>query len=230
MGYNLEILIVEDELLIAEMLKDMLLEMDFNVIGIAKNFQTSIELLHRNSKINFAILDINLNETNTGFDVAKVLREMSIPFIFLTSYSDKKTIQDALIFEPNAFLIKPFSKLDLYTTLEIAKSKAKQSSKFIIIKDGHLSVKIPVSSILWVKSENVYIEIVTIEKIYLVRNSLDKFEEEVNDKNIMRIHRSYLINLNHIKAINGMYVIIRDEKIPLSRKYRDELMHIFQNR
>ncbi|MBP7478024.1 MAG: response regulator transcription factor [Chitinophagales bacterium] len=230
MDYNLHILIVEDELLIAEMLKDMLIDMDYKVVGIAKNFQSGIDLLHQKKEINFAILDINLNETHTGFDMANTLRELSIPFVFLTSYSDKKTIQDALVYHPNAFLIKPFSKLDLYTTLEIVKKSKKQTSKFVIIKDGHLNVKLAVSSILWIKSENVYIEVVTNEKTYLVRTSLDKFLEELDDKCIMRIHRSYLINLNHVSAINGMYVIIRDEKIPLSRKFREEIMHIFQRK
>ena len=114
-----------------------------------------------------------------------------------------------------------FSRL---TTLEIIKARTLDAERSIIIKDGHLNVKVKLSSILWLKSENVYVEIKTKEKIYLVRNSLDKFLEELIDENFLRIHRSYAVNVNQVKAVNGQYVIVADEKIPLSRKFRDDLL------
>jgi two-component system, LytTR family, response regulator LytT len=225
MKNKLNILIIEDELLIAEMLKELLLELDYTVIDIAKNYLQATTILEKESSINFAILDINLSETKTGLDVAEKINETyKIPFIFLTSYSDVKTIQEALVFKPEAYLIKPFSKTDLYTTLEIVKARQPVSGKFIIIKDGHLTVKLFLAAIQWIKTENVYIEIKTSEKLYLIRNSLDKFMEELDATLFIRIHRSYAVSINSIKAVNGQYVIVNEEKIPLSRKYREELM------
>lgn len=224
----MNILIVEDELLIAEMLKEMLLELNYNVAGIAKNDAQAFEFLKKNQSINFAILDINLNSTQTGIDVAKKLNnEYHTPFIFLTSYSDKKTFSEAIEVKPQAYLIKPFSKMDLFTTLEIIKSKELPNNKSTVIKDGHLTVKIQHNDILWIKSENVYVEIKTNEKTYLQRSSLDKILEDFNDTSFFRIHRSYAVNVNHVKAVNGQYVIVDGEKIPLSRKYRDELLEKF---
>ncbi len=228
MHKNLTILIVEDELLIAEMLKEMLLELGYTVKAVAKNFAIAIDILNKEKDINFAILDINLSEEKTGLDVAKKMNEVyKIPFIFLTSYSDKKTFREAIEYKPQAYLIKPFSKIDLFTTLELIKARDTDSEKTIVIKDGHLNVKLKLQNILWIKSENVYVEIKTSEKTYLVRNSLDKFLEELNNEKFIRIHRSYAVNLNNIKAVNGQYVIIANEKIPLSRKFRDELMTKF---
>jgi len=222
---NLNILIIEDELLIAEMLKEMLLELGYTVTAIAKNYATATDVLKKQSDINFAILDINLSETKTGLDVAKKINdEFKIPFIFLTSYSDKKTFKEAVELKPEAYLIKPFSKMDLFTTLEIIKARTLDAEKTIVIKDGHLSVKVKLSSILWLKSENVYVEVKTTEKTFVVRNSLDKFLEELNDDIFFRMHRSYAVNVNHVKAVNGQYVIIGEEKIPLSRKFRDDLL------
>ncbi len=224
----MNILIVEDELLIAEMLKEMLLELNYKVIAIAKNSELAFEALENNTNINFAILDINLNSTKTGIDIAKRLNdEFKIPFIFLTSYSDKKTFSEAIEVKPQAYLIKPFSKMDLFTTIEVIKSRNNQTSNYTTIKDGHLTFKVSHNSILWLKSENVYVEIKTEEKTHLVRSSLDKFLEDLNDTTFIRIHRSFAVNVNHLKAVNGQYVIVGDEKIPLSRKYRDELLEKF---
>ena len=225
MNSNLNILIIEDELLIAEMLKEMLLELDYKVLGVAKNYETAIKAFKKTPEINFAILDINLSETKTGLDVAKKINdEFKTPFIFLTSYSDKKTFKEAAELKPEAYLIKPFSKMDLYTTLEIIKARTLNDENSIIIKDGHLNVKIKHADILWLQSENIYVEIKTKEKTYLIRNSLDKFLDELNSNSFFRIHRSYAVNVSHVKAVNGQYVIILDEKIPLSRKFRDELL------
>ena len=113
--HNLNILIVEDELLIAEMLKEMLLELDCNVIYVAKNYDQALEVLKNPNTINLAILDINLSETKSGFDVAKLInQEYKLPFIFLTSYSDKNTVKEAISLKPESYLIKPFTKTDLF--------------------------------------------------------------------------------------------------------------------
>jgi two-component system response regulator LytT len=228
MTNSLNILIIEDELLIAEMLKEMLLELEHRVVAVAKNYDSALELLENHKEINFAILDINLSETKTGIDIAKKInQEYKIPFVFLTSYSDKQTIKEAIAVKPESYLIKPFSKIDLYVTLEIIYTRKKVDERILIIKDGHLTVKIKHQDILWIKSDNIYLEVKTEEKTFLVRNSLDKFTEELNDSNFIRIHRSYSVNMDHIKAVNGQYIVIKDEKIPLSRNYRDELMERF---
>lgn len=228
MTNRLNILIIEDELLIAEMLKEMLLELEHHVVAVAKNYDTALEVLENQKEINFAILDINLSETKTGIDIAqKINQEYKIPFVFLTSYSDKQTIKEAIALKPESYLIKPFSKTDLFVTLEIINARKKVEERVLIIKDGHLNVKIKHHDVLWIKSDNIYLEVKTEEKTFLVRNSLDKFTEELNDSNFIRIHRSYTVNMQHIKAVNGQYIVIKDEKIPMSRSLRDELMQRF---
>lgn len=229
MKNELHILIIEDELLIAEMLKDMLLDLGYKVAAVARNYKKAVEHLSNGTGINFAILDINLNEEKTGIDIANLIRDQyKIPFIFLTSYSDKQTFIEAASTRPEAYLIKPFKPMDIFATLEIVRARVSQVEKSVIIKDGHLNVKLNHADILWIKSDNVYLEIKTPSKTYIVRNSLDKFLEELNDANFQRIHRSYAVNISHVKAVNGKYAVVDQEKIPLSRKFRDDLMIRFQ--
>jgi len=104
-------------------------------------------------------------------------------------------------------LVKPFTKSDLFIVLEVFKSKHQTLHHYIEIKDGQQNIKIKHDTILWVKSENIYLEIKTNQKTYILRNSLDRFLEKLNNPNFIKIHRSYIINLKQINSINKQYVL-----------------------
>lgn len=226
---KLNILIIEDELLIAEMLKEILIELEYNVIAIAKNYTVAIEKLKKHPEINFAFIDINLNADKNGLDIAESINTNfnGIPFVFLTSYSDTRTVQEAISKKPESYLIKPFTKSDLFIMLEIFKSKYLSANRSLEIKDGQQNIKINHDAILWIKSENIYLEVKTKLKTYILRNSLDRFLEKINDPNFIKTHRSYIINIKQINAINKQYVFINDHKIPISRSHYDKLIQKF---
>lgn len=224
------ILIVEDELMIAEMTKEMLLDLGYEVIGIAKNYDRALHYLDNDPKIDLAILDINLNQDVDGTDIAKYIKEkIKIPFIFLTSYSDPGTVKKASGTKPSAYILKPYTKGDLFTTIEIIKSR-KQDEVPVVIKDGEYSVKINSNDISYIKSDNNYLELFTPQKKYLVRNSLENFLSELSNPNFIRIHRSYAINSLRVEAINGQQVIVDSQKCPISRSHKQELMELFRSR
>lgn len=232
---KLKILIIEDDLFIAEMLKEMLMELEYDVIGMAKNYDLAISLMQQQQDIDLCFLDINLEDSKSGFEVAKKINNsFKFPFVFLTSYSDKKTIEAAAAFSPEAYLVKPFAKIDLLTTVEIIRARRKMAmekalSKSIVFKDGHLSVKINIDDIQWLKSDNIYVEVKTRNKIYLVRTSLESFIDELNDVSFLRTHRSFAVNMKYVTAVNGHCLIVANEKIPLSRKFRDEIIVHFKS-
>jgi two-component system, LytTR family, response regulator LytT len=225
-----QILIVEDELLIAEMLKEMLLDLDHEIVAICKNYNEAIIALSINKKIDFCFIDINLKENKTGLDFAAILnKEYPLSFAFLTSYSDKTIIANALQYNPHAYLIKPFTEIDLYTTLELIKVKKqlllkKTEPEIISIKDNYEIIKIAVKDILWLKADNIYTELKTTNKTYLIRTSITKFIDEHHLNCIARAHRTFAVNVNHVSAISGQYIIINNEKIPMSRKHKDEFL------
>ncbi len=230
----MNILIVEDELLIAEMLKEMLIDLKHTIIGIAKNFATAEVLLQKNELIDFCFLDINLHSEKSGYDVANLINaKYKIPFVFLTSYSDKSTIEIALAYKPQAYLIKPFSEIDLFTTIELVKTRVsilpqQKEQETIVIKDGVKTFKLTINEILWLKSDNIYIEIKTIKKTHLIRNSLVQFLDEINVPCFKRVHRTFAVNINQVHAVAGQHLLIGNEKIPLSRKFREEILLNFQ--
>jgi len=224
----LNILVVEDELLISEMLREMLHDLGHTVVACARSCNDALEQLKKHPTITLALLDINLGAGKNGMDVAEEIKtHYHIPFIFLTSYADTKTIQEAIALKPEAYLIKPFSQPDLMATLEIVKARSVHHSYFTF-KSGYQTVKLNTADILWLKTDNVYVEIKTLSKTYLLRSSLEKLLIELNDPNFIRAHRSYAVNLNHVNAVSNHHILIGQEKIPLARNSYDAFMARFK--
>lgn len=126
MNVKPKVLIVEDEPLIAENIALQLVDADFSVTGIAYDYEEAILLLQKTMP-DIAILDINLEEEKDGIDIAEYIKRSSnIPFLFLTSYSDKSTIDRVKQTGPYAYIVKPFNKNTLLASLEIALSNFNQ--------------------------------------------------------------------------------------------------------
>lgn len=114
------ILIVEDEPLIAEDIAEALRRNDYSVSAIVYSKEDALSELRQNPP-DVVLLDINLNGGMEGIDIANyIAAEYNIPFIFLTSYSDKATVASSKVTEPAGYIVKPFTEAGLYSSLEIA--------------------------------------------------------------------------------------------------------------
>lgn len=117
-----KILIVEDEIITADYLSNILKAKGYEVLDPVINYTEAIESAKKYQP-DLAILDINLSGYKSGIDVAEYLNEhVSIPFIFLTSYGDIKTVQSTKHTQPSGYLTKPFKKEDIQPAIEIALS------------------------------------------------------------------------------------------------------------
>lgn len=116
----MKILIVEDEPVIAENVSLYLDNNDFEVSGIAYDSEEALEQLQQNTP-DAVIMDINLGSDKDGIDIASYInKEYQLPFLFLTSYSDKNTLERAKKVKPNGYIVKPFNEKTLLASLEIA--------------------------------------------------------------------------------------------------------------
>ncbi|MEL7122439.1 MAG: response regulator transcription factor [Bacteroidota bacterium] len=117
---EIRVLIVEDEVLIAEDIADSLSAIDYKVAGIAYSVKKALMLLESQHP-DIVLLDIQLMGEQSGIDLAKIISEKHrIPFVFLTSFADKKTIDQAKKTMPYGYVVKPFSEKELFSSLEIA--------------------------------------------------------------------------------------------------------------
>lgn len=117
---NIRVLVVEDEPLIAEDIRETLDNIDFEVSGVAYDSDSALDELASNTP-DVVLLDVNLGSELDGIDIAEIInKKYQIPFIYLTSYADRGTVDRAKHTRPMGYIVKPFDERDLFTTLEIA--------------------------------------------------------------------------------------------------------------
>jgi DNA-binding LytR/AlgR family response regulator len=85
-------------------------------------------------------------------------------------------------------------------------------------------IKINYRDILYVKSDNVYVEIYTKTQTYLFRSSLTSFLAKMPADLFFRTHKSYGVNLQHIEAVNHIDLLIQGQKIPISKTFKQFLL------
>lgn len=126
---TIQILIVEDEPLIAEDISEYLSNVDYSVLGIAYNKVQALEVLD-NQIPDMVLLDINLGGNLDGIELAHLINEKyPVPFIFLTSYAHKSILDLAKVTRPVGYLLKPFTERDLFSSIEIGLYNFSQSAQ-----------------------------------------------------------------------------------------------------
>lgn len=114
------IVIVEDETITAHHLRRVLSQLGYEVAGIASSGASALDLISRTNP-DLILADIGLEGAIDGIEVAAAAREKwNVPAVFLTAYSDPKTMRRARVTEPYGYLVKPFAEEELHATIEIA--------------------------------------------------------------------------------------------------------------
>lgn len=231
------VLIVEDEFIIAEDISETLRELGYQVVGNATNYQEAINAFNTQA-IDIVLVDINLGEEKDGIDVGTALREKyQLPFIFITSHADKTTVDKAKQLKPNGYLVKPFDKNDLYTSIEIALSnfsnkndptqeqnEEEATSEAMFIKDGTAFIKIKFEDIWFVKSDGNYVSIKTEQKKHLIRKTLKEFGATLPVNRFFQVSKSYIINLEYIDSVHSDHLIVKQQEVPIGREFKEAFM------
>ena len=117
---EIKVLVVEDDPLIAEDIRQALTNVDYEVIAVAHSRAEALAALARETP-DIVLLDINLDGQLDGFAIAQHLNDAChLPFIYLTSYANKTIVDQAKYTRPMGYLLKPFDEGDLYSSIEIA--------------------------------------------------------------------------------------------------------------
>ncbi len=230
---ELRVLIVEDEFITIEAISGILEEMNCKISGDAMSAEEAIAILDK-GETDLAILDINIKGSNDGIWIGeKIKNNYKIPFIYLTAFGDDKTVMKAVDTGPYGYLVKPFSKVDVYSAIEVAinthakisKANAEEdgSNDSIFIRDDYMFVKLQVADILYIKSDKNYLDIYLKDKKHIVRGKLGDFLDNLPQKDFMKVHRSHVVNINKIDGFGGGFLKLGDIEIPMGSDYKAEL-------
>ena len=237
MKTEIKIAIVEDELIIAEKIKHILAGIGYTICDPVTNFDEALAMIV-NEKPDLLLLDVNLNGEKDGIDIArKVNEQYHIPYIFLTAYSDGATIERAKAVKPLAYLVKPFTKEELFASIEIAfnnyrmlknvqennHSKTK-SRDFVFLRESHRFIKVAFSDIAFIESRENYVIIHSgTKKDTFIRSTFSDFLAELPPDQFCRVHRSFAVQTNLIEDIEPTEIIVAGYKVPASSSYRAAL-------
>lgn len=239
MEKKIKILLVEDELIIADYMQECLQHFGYEVTGICISYNEAIEALN-NTVPDIVLMDISLKGEKSGIDLAVFInRELQLPFVYITSHSDKATIDKAKQTLPYAYLIKPFSENDLYAAIETALMQyaakkvevadKENEEKPVIIKDGifikHKSkfVKVMLDDLLFIEANDNYATLHTHNNQYVLKTTLKTLQESLPGF-FWRVHRSYVINLHHIKSFDAEEAVVGSKTLPVGKSYFPELL------
>lgn len=236
---NIRLLIVEDEAIIAADLERAMVKMDFEVLDIVDTGEEAIRAAQE-LKPDLILMDIHLFGDLDGIDAAhQISKHTAVPIIFLTSNTDTATFNRAKLTQPHAFLSKPFRFTDIKHSIDLAfQDKEEESPEpdlepsisyqlqdciFVRSKD-HL-VKLNLKDITYIEADSCYCNIYTHAEKHTIVSTLKKFEASISYPSLMRVHRSFMVNLDKIDKIGDTYLILGETMISISKNYRE---HFFQ--
>jgi len=209
----LAILLLEDNLNDAKKVEEVLFPYyavsTYHCVGDAKRAA-------KNKSFDLAIVDISLEEKNSGIQFAKYLlaKGAAFPFLFLTSLQSRSIFEEAKLTHPYSYLLKPFNPLELQYAIELALAKfhkqpvtpltddAFLDTKHVFVRSQNRIFKINIQDIEYIKVEDIYCTIHTPIQKHLVRLSLKKMKKLLHPKDFKQVHRKYLVNINKVLEFN----------------------------
>ena len=265
---KINILIVEDESIVAMDLSTGLLHNGYHVTGIADNAVDARDLFEQND-VDIVLMDINLIGEKDGVDtVVDLMKIKQRPVIYLTAFTDNATVERVKKTFPAAFLTKPYNIANVRIAIDLAlnnfaalkeeqqaglsagasaqagkvidmqasaqpksaapdKETILQMNDCIFIKQNYQFVKVKIADIQYVESDNNYVRIITGGGLYVLRVSLNQLLEKIIFQQLVRIHRSYAVNIHAVKSFTEQDVLVGDKELPIGKNYKETFLKRF---
>jgi len=241
---KITILVVEDESIVAKDIQNSLRKLGYNVPATVSSGEEAIAEAE-NHRPDLVLMDIMLQGELSGIEAADQIRQrFDIPVIYLTAYADESTLAKAKITEPYGYIIKPFKEIDLHTSIEMALYKHskemevrkerdlyssivfdKNVTDCVFVKSNSRLVKVKLSDIMYVEALKDYVIIHAVGAKYTVHSTMKDMAANLKDKEFVRVHRSYIVRIDKISAIDFPNLVMEDDKklIPIGGSYKDDL-------
>lgn len=238
------ILIVEDEVIVSKYIESCLTNLGYEITGVFASGEEAVANAEEHNP-NLILMDIRLSGKMNGTEAAvKITEMMDVPIVFLTAYTDEKTIEMAKDSDPYGYLVKPFYEKELQTTIEMAlhkHSKVKQLKKerdlfysvienkntadSIYIRTNSRLKRVKYEDICYVEALRDYITINTVDENYTVRINMKEIQKFLPEKDFVRIHKSFIVRMDKIFSIKYTSLIIEGsmKEIPVGNFYRKDL-------
>lgn len=227
-------LIVDDEPLARTRLERMLMELEADArCTQAGDGPAALAALETDGPFEACFLDVEMPGLS-GFDVAKrwppAARDTAL--IFVTAYP-KYAVQAFQVAAVD-YLLKPVDAERLRQTLARTTRARSSAGPTLLLKVGDRQVPVAWQDVICLKASQKLTEVVTLDREYLTDKSIDQLEEELPPAAFCRCHRSALVNVRHVLAVEGgeenVAKLRRNHEVPVSRRKKSELLERLSSR
>ncbi|MFK7906692.1 MAG: LytR/AlgR family response regulator transcription factor [Chitinophagales bacterium] len=244
---NVKILVVEDEIAQAKQLVDYLKKLGYEDIEDVQTGEEAIDICESFNP-DLLLMDVELGKGMNGIQTVKYLQKREdVPVIYISAKREKY-FEEAMKTKLDAFVQKPFNTADLKRQIQIAiQKKNLKQPKYAFVKNRNAHEKITLNDILWIEASRAYCRVRMGHKSYTLSMSLKECEKRLSKSHFIRIHSSFIVNVHQIESkvtinkrkylsIRGLEIMDSDShpsmdegnnKIPISRKYGDNLKRFF---
>ncbi|WP_420551702.1 LytR/AlgR family response regulator transcription factor [Tenacibaculum aiptasiae] len=230
-------LVVDDEPLAIKLLEKHISKIDaLEIVATCNNAIKAFEILNT-QEVDLLFLDIKMPNL-TGIDFLKTLKNPP-KTIFTTAYRDYAIESyDLGVID---YLLKPitferfFKAVDRYLGDQKKQSqsiqhKGKDTDDFMLVKSGNKHHKVVINDILFIESLKDYIKIHTVDNKRIVsKYRISEIEQELKEENFLRVHRSYIININKISAFTVNDIEVNSTEIPIGASYKEKVVSFLNN-
>jgi DNA-binding LytR/AlgR family response regulator len=225
----LKTVIIDDEKIAIKSLENLCKKV--STLDLKASFVDPIEALSYVTKesIDLILLDIEMPEL-TGLELLDKLP--SLPQVIFTT-SNKEYAYEAFEYEVTDFIKKPITKDRFLKSIQKAVSRdsylkeiARDSNlKEIYVRvDGRL-VRITIDDILYFENVGDYVKVITTDKVHVINIALKHLHVKLNHPRLLKVHRSYIVNMDKIKDIQENTLVINKKVIPISRAHKAIVMN-----
>ena len=231
---EITVLIVEDDFSYALEVEMIIQELGYIVLDVVKNSEDAIKLIVE-KKPDLILIDIFINGQKDGIEVAQQVSELAIPIIFITSHNKPDVYERTRGLAPFAFIIKPFDKFTLQSTIESAVNllgsglsplEEEPPQDHFFIKQNNQLDKVELEDIHWIEADGNYCILHTTNRRYAVKISLRRIKKRLPENIFMQIHRGQIVQLALIQNLDltEKTVVLLNTSLPLGPKYKNELI------
>ncbi|MEC5173091.1 LytTR family DNA-binding domain-containing protein [Chryseobacterium nepalense] len=217
---TIKCIIVDDEPLAISLLENYVQRIPFlELVFSSENPIEALEYIQIN-ETDLVFLDIQMPELS-GINFMKILGD-KVKYILTTAYSEYAL--EGYEHHIVDYLLKPISFERFHKSAVKAQERfslGKQEQDYFFVKSSGKQHRINFAEILYVESIRDYVNIKTPEEEFIVLDTLKSMEQQLPESSFMRIHKSFIVNLNHIKNSTTKKIIIDPEyEIPIGERYR----------
>jgi DNA-binding LytR/AlgR family response regulator len=210
----LKAIAIDDEPMALEVIKAHAKKVTF--LDLQETFVSAMEALDflKKNPCDLVFLDINMPDI-TGLDFSQLLPK-NTSVIFTTAYSQYAV--DAFNINALDYLLKPIDFSRFMKACQKAYEKINEESPkipYLFIKDGYDLVRVSIENLLFVESEGNYLTFKESDKKTVTRMTMTEAIEMLPKSDFFRLHKSFVINLNHVKKIERHQVWVGTEAVPL---------------